>query len=192
MSGFAHTARAGLISKTRTYSLGPDALQWSEDGREGQLLYADVDAVTLVGNLRQSPATTGSRGRFYSYKCVVASPRNKVRISSAHYKFSGSTDRVATYTPFVRELLVRVAGQSPAAHFRYTNGSANVVWVSLVLYWLFFGIMVFGVGFVRFPGPGLAIGAACWLPLGPLLWWLIRRRNKPFAPLNPPADMVGG
>ncbi len=109
--GRSYSFASGILSRERTFHLGPEALQWQEERRQGSLAYTDVDSVHI----------------FYLYRafgfgtqiCLLrARSGAQWVLKSKNFRTWGrSDDRSHTYVPFVRDLLGRVAAAAPQARF---------------------------------------------------------------------------
>jgi hypothetical protein len=82
MTELAHTVHNSLIDKERTFTLGADALHWRDAAGEGQIAYADVSDMRLIGY-------TSLIGE--AFQCTLrARGGGKVKIRSAHYRNLGN------------------------------------------------------------------------------------------------------
>lgn len=187
MSGAEHQGRLSLAGKERTYTLGEDAIEWQEEGSAGRLPYTEVLDINLI-------AYHAARQR--ALQCKM-SGRNgeKLYIRSLHYVGLGNfEDRTETYTPFVRDVLLKVAESAPDAKF--TVGSTG-----LWLVWLIFAVILAGVFalmvMILFDAGGggattALIGMLISVIFGIPIWFGLRRGpSRPFDPLNPPQDRLG-
>jgi hypothetical protein len=181
-----HTVRNSLADKERKFSLGPDALHWSDAGGEGQLAYSDVRDLRLITYASPIGET---------FQCTLRGRNGKkLKIRSAHYRsLNNFEDRTASFTPFVRTLAARVGAASPDAKFIAGSTALWIVWlvvgilclgvVVLVILSLFEGLPPIGAWVVAI---GICIGSL------PLAWRRIREGSaRTFDPDNPPPELIG-
>jgi hypothetical protein len=187
MNEFTYAFRASAFSAERSYRLGPDALEWRDDRREGRIAYREIAKVNLssVPMLGQTKA----QGR-----CVLRSAGRKTLLVSASFRGLVTEDRSASYVPFVRELMLRIAAANPKASFIAGQG-----W-GLWLFWI-----VILIGAVVILGGALILTILGQLPVAaggslfvlllclPIGWRVVRHGPpRPFDPRDPPADDLPG
>jgi hypothetical protein len=111
MQPVVYRSRRSAVSRSeRAWRVDEDALVvCAASGRERRVVWADVVSVRLC----REPA----RGRPWRHVFELQ-PRHgrKIELDNAHYAgAAGFEDRSATYAPFVRAALARVAAESPKA-----------------------------------------------------------------------------
>jgi hypothetical protein len=109
--GRSYSFASGILSRERTFHLGPEALQWQDGRRQGNLAYTDVDSVHIFYLYR-------SFG-FGAQTCLLrARSGAQCVLKSKNFRTWGrSDDRSDAYVPFVRDLLARIATAAPQARF---------------------------------------------------------------------------
>jgi hypothetical protein len=118
-----HVVRPHAFEGAVTWRLGPDGLEREDQGgKVARLPYGEI------AELRLSYAP--SRFDSARYRCEVRPARGgALTILSTHYAGVGDfEDRAASYAPFVRGLVARVATANPAARFR--SGKNPFVYVA--------------------------------------------------------------
>jgi hypothetical protein len=181
-----HTVRNSVADKARTFTLGPDALHWSDTGGEGQLAYKDVHDLRLIAYASPIGET---------FQCTLRGRNgDKVKLRSAHYRsLNDFEDRTATYTPFIRALTSHIAAAAPDAKF---IAGSTALWIV----WLIVGMLCFGVVlllilslFEGLPPVGAwVIAIAVCIASVPLAWRRIREGSAhSFDPLAPPPELIG-
>jgi hypothetical protein len=188
MTGPLPTVRNSLIDKERAFSLGADALRWRDAAGEGQMAYADVRDMRLIGYT----ALIGE-----AFQCTLrARGGGKVNIRSAHYRslaISRTERTPGYYTPLIRELAKRVAAQAQGARFIAGSTALWIVWLVLgVLSAIVVGLLILSL-FEGVPPAAPAIMAiAICLAAVPIA---VRRiRADPgwtFDPAKPPPELLG-
>jgi KDO2-lipid IV(A) lauroyltransferase len=117
MDELAFSFRRGLLSRERTYRLGPGFLEWNPARGEGRVAYGEVEAIRVRRyKVRGALAATTKR----LWRCVVYCPSGRrIILLPTHYVRAGVVeDRSSTFDPFVRELVGRVAGANPKVQVR--------------------------------------------------------------------------
>lgn len=181
-----HTVRNSLIDKARTFSLGADALHWSDAGGEGQLAFKDVRDLRLI-------AYTSPIGE--TYQCTLRGRNGgKVKLRSAHYQsLNNFEDRTATYAPFIRALASRIATAAPDTKF---IAGSTAIWIV----WLILGVLCLGVVLLLIlslfdglpPVGAWVIAIAVCIAALPLVWRRIREGSAhDFDPAAPPPELIG-
>jgi hypothetical protein len=111
MTEFVHAFRPNVFSTERSYRIGPDALEWKDARQDSRIAYSEIAKVNIS-------SMTSPFGQAQS-RCVLH-PRSggKIVVSSTSYKRLGVLeDRSESYTPLVRELMVRIATVNPDTVF---------------------------------------------------------------------------
>ena len=188
----AHSVRNSLIDKERTFTLGPNALCWTDAGRaqgkggQGQMAYADVRDMRLI-------AYASPLGE--AYQCTVRGKTGgKIKLRSAHYRsLNNFEDRTETYSAFVKALAGRIAAVAPEAKF--IAGSTGLWMVWLIVGVLMLGLVVLLVLslFEGLPpaGPWVIALVVCLIAV-PWTWRRIREgAAKTFDPEAPPPALLG-
>jgi hypothetical protein len=186
MTAPVHSVRNSLIDKERHFTLGDDALRWSETGgAEGHMPYADIRDMRLI-------AYTSPIGG--ALQCTLRSKSGgKVKLRSAHYRsLNNFEDRSATYGPFVSALAERVAEATDA---KFIAGSTGLWLLWLIVGLLFLGLVVVLVlsMFEGLPpaGPWVIAIAVCLIAV-PWVWLRLREgKAETFDPEAPPPALLG-
>lgn len=186
MSEPAHSVRNSLIDQERSFSLGADALNWRDAAGEGQMAYADVRDMRLIGY-------TSPIGE--ARQCTLRGRLGgRVKIRSAHYRGLGNfEDRTETYAPFVAGLAKRVAAQSPQAKFIAGSTGLRIVWLVLgVLCAIVVGLLVLSL-FEGVPpaAPAIVAVAICVAAVPIAIRRLRADRARSFDPEALPKDLLG-
>ena len=186
MTAPTHTVRNSLADKERSFTLGPDALQWSDAEGEGRMPYAEVRDMRLV-------AYTSPIGE--TYQCTVrANTGDKVKLRSAHYvSLNNFEDRGATYGPFVRALAPHIAAAAPKAKFIAGGTALWIVWLIVGLLCLGVFVLLILSMFEGLPaaGPWVIAIAVCAIAV-PWTWHRVREgAAKAFDPAAPPPALIG-
>jgi hypothetical protein len=170
-----------------TWTLGPDALIRTEtNGATQKMAYAEVKELRLLYDpVRPAP---------HRFRCDLNSVAgHRVALLSQSYVATGTyEDRASGYTPFVRELIQRIAAAAP--HCKFRAGQTP---------WSFYGghalalagVLIIAYLAARFGGlpPNAAIilkivMAAAYLALAFVS--AKRRRPRSFMPQHIPSDML--
>jgi hypothetical protein len=181
-----HTVRNSLADKMRTFTLGPDALHWTDDGGEGQLAYRDVRVLRLI-------AYTSPIGE--TFQCTLRGRNgDKIKLRSAHYQsLNNFEDRTATYAPFMRALAPRIAAATPDAKF---IAGSTALWTV----WLILGVLCLGVVLLLIlslveglpPAGAWVIAIGVCIAAVPLAWRRIREGGaNRFDPTALPPELIG-
>lgn len=186
MTAPTHSVRNSLADKERSFTLGPDALHWSDAEGEGRMPYAEVRDMRLI-------AYTSPIGE--TYQCTVrATTGDKVKLRSAHYvSLNNFEDRGATYAPFVRALASRIAAAAPKAKFIEGSPALWVVWLIVGLLCLGVFVLLILSMFEDLPaaGPWVIAITVCAIAV-PLTWRRVREgAAKTFDPAAPPPALIG-
>jgi hypothetical protein len=182
-----HVVRASAFEGAVTWRLGADRLEREQaPGTMARLPYAEIAEVRL--------SFAPSRFDRVRYRCEIRPARGgALTILSTHYAgVDDFEDRAASYAPFVRGLIARVAAANPRAQFR--SGKTPFVYVAehafLVAMLALLLLILFLVG-------DLALGTVVLIKLGLLaaaipLLIVYARKNWPrkFAPDAIPAGVI--
>ena len=186
MSKLEHTVRNSLIDRERTWTLGPDALHWKSNKREGRIACGDIAKVRLI-------AYTSAGGE--AFQCTLSvRGLGKVKIRSHSYISLGNfEDRSATYTPFMRQLLVRVAAASPKTEFIAGSTGLLIAWLVVLLLFILGAVTLI---LAYFEGLALtwkfALLVGVLLLSAPILWRrLVTGGVYRFDPADPPRELIG-
>ena len=181
-----HSVRNSLADKERSFTLGPDALHWSDAGGGGRMPYGNVRDVRLI-------AYTSPIGE--TYQCTLrANTGDKVKLRSAHcVSLNNFEDRGASYAPFVRALISRIAAAAPHAKFIASSTALWIVWLIVGLLGLGVFVLLILSMFEGLPaaGPWVVAIAVCVIAAS----WAWRRARegaaKTFDPAAPPPALLG-
>jgi hypothetical protein len=186
MSELRHAARANKFVKEATFKLGDTALAWQQDGQSGQIAYADVREVTLNPDLSLSSKQA---------QCVLRDSKGReVTLTSHHFEGLGNfKNRSATYTPFVRALLQRVAAASPGAKF--TSGSTSKLMMALALAFIFavlFSLLIMAQLGAASISNGVIIVVFVATVFAPAFWYAYKGGGtRIIDPADPPPKLIG-
>lgn len=171
-----HSFRRGVLEKEKTYTLYPDRLEITREGVAPEVhSLAEVDAVHLKYER--------SKQRQY-YFCTVRTGRGKIVLRHLHFAgIARFEDRAATYTPFVRALLLAVAQQNPRATLK--SGSLFTFIALIVLLPVVLGVAVLAWSLNSVRGV-LTMAFIALLCIG----MIPRSRPRVVDPANPPADVL--
>ena len=152
----SYVARANVLEYEAIWRLQPEALALQGGPTAGPDVVLRFPYRDIVG-VRLSYAP--SRFDHARYRCDVRMRSGQqVAILSTHYAgIADFEDRAATYAPFVRALIARVAAANPAASFRSGR--------SLVAYWLEHAFLLAMVAFMVF-----ALSLTGFAPLSESSW----------------------
>jgi hypothetical protein len=127
MPEFVHVVRPNTFTTDRTYRLSDGAVAWENASGRDSLAFAAVERIRI----HDAPMAFGPTLR----RCVLRAGGKKLIVPSLHYRGVGSTeDRSASYAPFVRELVARIARANP--NVRIIAGrtrAAQAVWIGLLI-----------------------------------------------------------
>ena len=167
--------RRSVLESSRSHSLHADRIV-VEGGGYGTRVYP-LDDVRKV-HLKYEH----TRQREY-YQCFIHTRSGRISLHHLHWESMGKfQDRRATYTPFVRALLVELA-RRPNVEFKagsmlnFGTALVGIPFMAALAWW------AFGLGY-----PGRAFLA---LLLGGLCVWMIGpSRPRRFDPLRPPEELL--
>jgi hypothetical protein len=186
-----HTVRAGVLEHEAVWRLEDDALVLQGGpaaAADSVLRFAYGDIVQL--RLSFEP----SRVDAARYRCDVRMRSGQqVAIMSTHYVgFADFENRAASYVPFVRALVVRVAPANPAARFRSGKNPlafwAEHIFLAVVVAFLILVLISIGTSSLSDSS-----WSKLWMILGsiPLLIAYTRKnRPRPFKPGAIPQDVL--
>ena len=155
----SYVARANALEYEAIWRLQPDALELQGGPTAGPDVVLRFPYRDIVG-VRLSYAP--SRFDHARYRCDVRMRSGQqVAILSTHYAgIADFQDRAATYGPFVRVLIARVAGANPSASFRSGKNP-----VTYLLEHLFLFVMVVLLVFVLSMVGFAYVGDTSWVRL---------------------------
>ncbi|HXN85380.1 MAG TPA: hypothetical protein VN867_04880, partial [Candidatus Binataceae bacterium] len=144
-----YSFRRSIYVPERTYRLGPGSLDWQDERDKGSLKFADVSRVRVYA----IPSSI-----FPTLRCVLRSRTGQtVVLDATHYRgFNSTEDRSASYLPFARELVARIAAANAKTDF--IMGHHWALW----LFWLVIftaSLIVLAAGLVVFFQGQLSYGA---------------------------------
>ncbi|MCC6888830.1 MAG: hypothetical protein IT536_09870 [Hyphomicrobiales bacterium] len=138
----AYVARANVLESEGIWRLDADALELRGGPTAGpdvrlRFPYRDVTGVRL--------SYAPSRADAARYRCdITLRSGQRLAIVSTHYAgFADFEDRAATYIPFVRELIAKVAAANPRARFR--SGKNTAIFIAEHLFLLAMVALLVGV-----------------------------------------------
>jgi hypothetical protein len=183
-----YSVRANVFESEMTWRLGADALEVATGAGAvpARLPYKDFI------EMRLSFAPT--RFDFARYRCDLrVFGQVGTAILSTHYVGVGDfEDRAATYSPFVRGLVAKVAAANPACRFRAGKHPAKYVAEHAFLLAMV-ALLIFVIALVG----GVGLSELVMVKLGILLFYvpvmiLYTRKNWPrgFDPHNVPKDVL--
>lgn len=187
MSDLMHEVRNSLADATRAFRLEPDAVSWREGDRQERLLYSEIASLHL---------SSYSDLQELQRQCTLTDRAGKtLKIRSHHYVSLGNfEDRTATYAPFIRALIDRLAGEGSPVAFEQGSRIMGLVWTAI--FWLS-AIMIVGFVALLFSGDGFSLGAL--VPIAILLGFVAfsrvmmgQSKAGSFDPKSPSSDLLGG
>jgi hypothetical protein len=187
MEPIVHKVRANAFEGEAIWRLGADALEREEAGKGPRTLpYASISELRLS----YAPSRIDSA----RYRCDVTMKDGAAEvILSTHYAGIGDFEsRAATYVPFVRALVARVAAANPAVQLR--SGKRPLAYILehavLLAMLLLLALVLELVGGVGLTGMVLIklMIVACYVPIA----FLYMRKNWPrhFAANAVPQDVL--
>jgi hypothetical protein len=182
----AHSVRNSLADKERSFTLGDDALHWTDaGGGKGRMAYADVRDMRLI-------AYSSPIGE--AFQCTLRGKGGKVKLRSAHYaSLNNFENRTATYAPFVRALAGRIAAAAPDAKFIAGSTGLWIVWLIIGVLCLGVAVLLIASLFEGLPpaGPWIAAIVVCAIAV-PWMWRRVTEGGaKSFDPKAPPPALLG-
>jgi hypothetical protein len=188
-----YVARANVLEYEAIWRLGQHELELQGGPTAGPdvvLRFPDRD---IVG-VRLSYAPSRVDGARYRCDLTMRSGR-RLAILSTHYAgVADFEDRAATYTPFVRALIARVAPANPAARFR-SGGTLAGYWTQHLFLLAMVALLVFVLAAIGFAPLSESSWAKFFIILGFIpLMILYSRKNWPrrFTPNAIPQDVLPG
>jgi hypothetical protein len=182
MTDVIHRVRNSLATRERAYSLGPEALQWSEDGgASGQVPYRDISRVQLI----RYAGADGPYGQ-----CTLRERRGRKLVFRAqHYVSLGNFEaRPDSYRALVTGLCRRVAAANPQAEFIRGNTGLRILWIVVLMVVLLCALLV-ALVLLELAGYDLRAwsGLISLLVLAALAWKAVRiNKVVTFDPEQPP------
>ena len=186
MTAPTHSVRNSLADKERSFTLGPDALHWSDAESEGRMPYAEVRDMRLIAYISPIGET---------FQCTIrARTGGNAKLRSAHYRsLNNFEDRGASYAPFVRALAPRIAAAAPKAKFIAGGMALWIVWLIVGLLCVGVFVLLILSMFEGLPaaGPWVIAIAVCAIAV-PWTWRRVREgATKTFDPAAPPPALIG-
>jgi Kdo2-lipid IVA lauroyltransferase/acyltransferase len=107
-----YSFRSHALARERTYRIGPNALHWSDGGKERNVSYSDVDEVRLYQRrVRGEAALTKKKTWCLHLHCRST---HQIILSPFHYVgFRSWEDRSTLYLAFIHLLLARLRSCNP-------------------------------------------------------------------------------
>lgn len=174
----AYVARANVLEYEAIWRLGADALELQGGPAAApdaimRLPYRDIVGVRLsYVSPRVGPA---------AYRCDLRMRSGqRIALRSTHYAgIADFEDRAATYAPFVRALIARVAAANPSASFR--SGRRPVVyWAEHLFLLAMIALLVFVLSVTGFAPLSESSWAKLWIIVGSIPLLLVyTRKNWP-------------
>lgn len=187
MTALTHTTRNSLADKQRSYTLGNDALHWTDKDGGGEIGYADVSKVRL----NSYPSTDGD---FYQVKLSARRGKGLKIRSHDNARLGVFEDKTQTYTPFVRELLRRIAASAGETRFLAGSSGLWIVWLVVAVLWML-GLLLMAALLISGVENYFSLVFAITLlfSVAPFIFKAVRKGGaKTFDPANPPAELIGG
>lgn len=180
--GAGHSVRNSMIDSERAFRLGPDAIEWMEQGERNSIRYADISAVNLI--------TYAGAGATIGQAKITSGEGGSIKIRSHHYKgLARFENRRQTYAPFVRDLLRRVANASPDAQFTSGNSAIMIMWLVVAAMMAVLAVVVVMIAYQTGDLPLMAIFIL--LVGAPLaIREVMKGGTKTFDPLDPPEKLL--
>ncbi|TDH38639.1 hypothetical protein E2A64_05945 [Pseudohoeflea suaedae] len=181
-AGPAHSVRNAVTDTERAFSLGPDRINWSENGQTQSIRYADISAINLI--------TYAGAGATIAQATIETRDGGAIKIRSHHYKgLARFENRRATYGAFMRELCRRVAEAAPDAKFTQGNTLFMLMWAGAALLMITLAIFVVVIATRTGDLPLMAIFII--LVGGPIaIREVLKGGRKAFDPRDPPAKLL--
>jgi hypothetical protein len=187
----SYVARANALEYEGTWRLMPDVLELQSGPTAGSDVVRRYPYRDIVGvRLSYAPSRVDSA----RYRCdLQMRSGQRLAVLSTHYAgIADFEDRAATYSPFVRALIARIAAANPSASFR--SGKNPLVYLAEhVFLFAMFALLIFVLSAVGF-GP---LSESSWLKLVIIIGFIplliaYMRKNWPrrFAPEAIPNDAL--
>ena len=186
-----YVARANVLEHEAVWRLAPDALELQGGPAAGpdvvmRLPYRDIVGVRL--------SYAPSRADSARYRCDLTMRSGAaLAILSTHYAgFADFEDRAATYAPFVRALIARVAAANPSARYR-TGRNPVAYWAEHLFLIAMIALLVFVLSVTGFAPLSESSWAKFAVIIGSIPLLLVySRKNWPgrFAPDAIPKDVL--
>jgi hypothetical protein len=186
-----YVARANALEYEAIWRLGPDALELQGGPTAGpdtvmRFPYRDITGVRLS----YAPSRVDSA----RYRCDLRMRSGQqLAILSTHYAgIADFEDRAATYAPFVRALISRVAAANPSARFR-SGKSPVTYWLEHLFLLAMVVLLVFvlsmtGLGYLSESSWAKLFIVLCSIPL--LIAYTRKNWPRRFAPDAIPKDVL--
>lgn len=149
-----YAVRNSLMDAERQFRLGPNAIEWDT----GSIAYKDVRQVRLF-----SYVATGTDVTQITIKAIGRRPL-KIR-SHSFVSLGRFESRMADFSPFVRELLLRLAAKTPEAEYVAGSTALRVMWIIVAAMMVLLGLLLL---VVAFDGGGANLGTSALPALGVL------------------------
>ncbi len=182
--GIVHMVRNSLLVNERTFVLAEGMISWSDNRANGALPLPDISSVELI----TYPGPDGRIGQ-----CTLRDKAGrKLKFRSHSYRSLGNFEpRIESYSKFIRELCVALAGTNPDARFQAGHSAMwyayIVILVLAVLTCIFF--LVAGIVMEKLFGAlPMLLGLAVLIPF--LLRQVRRNKKVAFDPANVPAELI--
>src|SRR5688572_23169308 len=114
----AHSFRKGRFSAERTYSLGPEALEWDAGGRRRRVPYADFVEIRF-GRYRVRGAGAATQGSMWRGDFRYGAFRKITLLPTHHGRAGGIEDRSSSCYELSRQLAAHITAANPAAKIRF-------------------------------------------------------------------------
>jgi hypothetical protein len=186
-----YVARANALEYDAIWRLGRQELELQGGPTAGpdvvlRFPYRDIVEVRL--------SYAPSRANAARYRCdLKMRSGQRVAIISTHYAgIADFEDRAATYVPFVRALIARVAAANPAARFRSGATILGYLAQHLFLFAMFallmFALAEFGVAYVSESSWVKLFVVLCFVPV--LIAYARKNWPRPFKPEAIPKEVL--
>lgn len=171
----SYSFRRSILEREKTYTLYPDRLEVAAYGEQPQVYPLDqVDGVHLKFDR--------TKQRAY-FQCLIDTSGGRVSLRHVHWAgVADFDDRRATYTPFVRALLLALANR-PGVSFRGGSLLSFVTAIVALPLLAALGVLAFTMGRMVLAGFAAFMAFIC-------LSVLRRSRPRSFDPRDPPATLL--
>ena len=181
-----YRTRRSILQKEAAWRLGEDALERVEAGRPAfRIPYSEIIEIRLFYD--------PTRFETKRYRCDVFSRRNgrAMIVSVSYLSPMNFENRGATYVPFVRTLVARVAATNPACRFQAGNRPltyvAEQLFLLAMLLLLVSVLYLTGAPIIGIVAIKLAI-LAFFVPT--MILYLHKNRPRRFDPVEIPDDVL--